>query len=58
MRVLKGGPLIDGTGAGPVAEATIVVRDQRIEAVTTRAGGEWPSDAEIIDVSGMTSCPG
>jgi len=58
MKVLKGGTLIDGTGVGPLAGATVVVRDQRIEAVTTRAGGDWPSDAEIIDVSGMTILPG
>src|SRR6516164_9475192 len=58
MKVLKGGTLIDGTGAGSVAGATIVIRDQRIEAVTVRAGGDWPSDAEIIDVSGMTILPG
>ena len=35
MKVLKGGTLIDGTGAGPVAGATIVVRDRRIEAIAT-----------------------
>jgi imidazolonepropionase-like amidohydrolase len=58
MKVLKGGTLIDGTGAGPVVGATVVVRDQSIEAVTARAGGDWPSDAEIIDVSGMTILPG
>ena len=57
MRVLTGGRLIDGTGAGPV-EATIVIQDQRIEAVETRAYGEWPADAEIIDVAGMTVLPG
>ena len=57
MRVLTGGRLIDGTGAGPV-DATIVIKDQRIEAVETRAYGEWPADAEIIDVSGMTVLPG
>src|SRR5882724_5253986 len=57
MKVLKGGTLIDGTGAGPVAGAAVVVREQRIETVTTRAG-DWPSDAEIIDVSGMTILPG
>jgi imidazolonepropionase-like amidohydrolase len=57
MKVLKGGRLIDGTGAGPVADATVVVRDQRIEAIT-RSGGDWPGDAEIIDVSGMTILPG
>jgi imidazolonepropionase-like amidohydrolase len=58
MKVLRGGTLIDGTGAGPVAGATIVVRDQRIEAVATRSNGDWPSDAEIIDVSGKTVLPG
>jgi imidazolonepropionase-like amidohydrolase len=57
MRVLKGGRLIDGTGVGPV-DATIVVKDQRIEAVETGAYGEWPADAEIIDISGMTILPG
>src|SRR6266446_4680140 len=58
MKVLKGGTLIDGTGAGPVSGATVVVRDRRIEAVTTRADGDWPSEAEIIDVSGKTILPG
>ena len=58
IKVLKGGRLIDGTGAGPVADAMVVIRDQRIEAVTSRAAGEWPEDAEIIDVSGMTVLPG
>src|SRR5580700_125690 len=58
MKVLKGGRLIDGTGAAPVSGATVVIRDQRIEAVATGPAGEWPQDAEIIDVSGMTVLPG
>src|SRR5215472_3645032 len=57
MKVLKGGRLIDGTGASPVADAVVLVRDQRIEAVTT-SGGDWPGDAEIVDISGMTILPG
>ena len=57
MKVLKGGRLIDGTGTGPVADVTIVVRDRRIEAIT-KSGGDWPGDAEIIDVSGLTILPG
>ena len=57
MRVLTGGSLIDGTGAGSVG-ATIVLKDQRIEAVETRAYSEWPANAEIIDISGMTVLPG
>ncbi len=58
MIVLKGGRLIDGTGAGPVNDATIVIRDNRIAAVATRNDSDWPADAEIIDVSGMTILPG
>ena len=58
MLVLRGGTLIDGTGAGPVAGVTIVVGDGRIAAVARGAAGEWPQDAEIIDVSGMTVLPG
>src|SRR5215831_18744952 len=58
MKVLKGGTLIDGTGAGPQAGATVVIRDQRIEAVATKPAAEWPRDAEIVDVSGMTILPG
>jgi imidazolonepropionase-like amidohydrolase len=57
MKVLKGGRLVDGTGASPVADAAVLVREQRIEAVTT-SGGDWPGDAEIIDISGMTILPG
>src|SRR5246127_2611306 len=58
LMVLKGGRLIDGTGAGPVPSATIVVRDGRIEEVSTKSADEWPHDVEIIDVSGMTVLPG
>ena len=58
MKVLKGGRLIDGTGATPVNGATIVIRDDRIDAVTTRNQSDWPADAEIIDCAGLTVLPG
>jgi len=58
MKVLKGARLIDGTGARPVEGAMIVIRGNRIEAVSTKNQGEWPREAEIIDVSGMTVLPG
>jgi imidazolonepropionase-like amidohydrolase len=57
MKVLTGGRVIDGTGAGPVG-ATIVINDQRIASVETRTSTEWPAEAEVIDVSGMTVLPG
>jgi imidazolonepropionase-like amidohydrolase len=58
IKVLRGARLIDGTGAGPVSGATVVIRDGRIDAVTTKAAGEWPENAEVIDVTGMTVLPG
>ncbi len=57
IRVLKGGRVIDGTGAGPV-EAAVVINDRRVAALETRAHADWPAGAEIIDVSGMTILPG
>ena len=58
MKVLKGGRLIDGTGAAPVEGATVVIDGNRIAAVTTRNQSDFPADAEIVDVSGMTVLPG
>src|SRR5216684_7609867 len=58
MKILKNARLIDGTGAAPVNGTTIVIRDNRIEAVTTRNASDFPADAEIIDVAGLTVLPG
>jgi imidazolonepropionase-like amidohydrolase len=58
MKVLKNGRLIDGTGASPVNSATIVIEGNRITEVTARNQGDFPADAEVIDVAGMTVLPG
>ena len=58
MTVLRGAMLIDGTGAPPVRDATLVVQDGRIESIATGAGGSWPSTHEVIDASGLTVLPG
>ena len=58
MPVLRGATLIDGTGAGPVRDATLVIQDGRIESITTGAGGSWPASHEVIDASGLTVLPG
>jgi imidazolonepropionase-like amidohydrolase len=58
MKILKNARLIDGTGAAPVDGATIVLRDNRIEAVATRNQSDFPADAEIIDAAGLTVLPG
>jgi imidazolonepropionase-like amidohydrolase len=57
MIVLRGGRVIDGTGAAPV-EATVVLRGNRIEAVSARSQSDFPADAQIIDVAGKTILPG
>src|SRR5262252_2089487 len=57
MRILRGGTLIDGTGVPPVRDATIILRDDRIESVTTGVGS-WPADAEVLDITGRTVLPG
>jgi len=58
MKVLKNARLIDGTGAGPVKDATIVVEGNRIAAVATGNQSDFPADAQIIDCAGMTVLPG
>lgn len=58
VRAFVGARLIDGTGAGPVEDATLVVRDGRIEAVGPAGAVEVPADAERVEVGGRTIVPG
>src|SRR6266478_3200012 len=58
MIVLKNARLIDGTGAAPVDGAIIVLKGNKIEAVTSRNRSDFPADAQIIDAAGMTVLPG
>ncbi len=55
-RAFKGGTLLDGTGAPPVANAVVLMRDGRIEC----AGADCriPSDVAVTDVTGMWITPG
>ncbi len=56
--VLQGGTLIDGTGAGPVKDAVIVIEGNRFKAVGRKGGIEVPPGAEVIDLAGKTVLPG
>jgi imidazolonepropionase-like amidohydrolase len=56
--VLAGGRLIDGTGAEPVEDAAIVIRGSRILYAGPAAEIEFPTGAEVLDVSGLTALPG
>src|SRR5882724_10039698 len=56
--VLKAARLVDGTGAAPIANAVIVVRENMIATVGTAASVTIPRDAKIIDLGDATLLPG
>ncbi|MCI0409157.1 MAG: amidohydrolase family protein, partial [Acidobacteria bacterium] len=56
VQAFVGARLIDGTGAAPVENAVILVRDGQIEAVGPKV--EVPAGAERIDLKGKTVIPG
>ena len=55
---LVGAQLIDATGAPPVADAVVVVRDGRIASAGPRGATPVPDGAETIDLTGKTIIPG
>lgn len=55
---LQGGLLIDGTGAMPVADAVVIIEDDKIQKVGTSQSLQIPSGARIIDTTGKTIIPG
>ena len=50
--------MIDGTGAAPLDQATILIANGRIEAVGTAAAVKIPAGATRVDMSGKTIVPG
>ena len=50
--------LVDGTGAAPKADQTIVIRAGRIAAVGPAASVQIPAGARIMDMGGSTVIPG
>jgi imidazolonepropionase-like amidohydrolase len=57
-RALVGGTLVDGTGALPVKDAVVVIRDGRIACAGTRAACPVPTGADLLDVTGSWITPG
>jgi imidazolonepropionase-like amidohydrolase len=55
---LTGARVIDGTGATPLAQATIIVTNGRIAAVGAPVAVRIPAGATRIDMSGKTIMPG
>jgi imidazolonepropionase-like amidohydrolase len=55
---LVGARVIDGTGAAPMANATVLVSNGRIERIGPSASLKIPAGATRIDVAGKTIIPG
>lgn len=53
-----GGTVIDGNGGAPVANATVLVRNGKFEAVGPRNSVPVPSCARVIDAAGKFVTPG
>jgi len=56
--VIRGGLLIDGTGAAPVPNSTITIVNGRIQSVAREGSATIPADAEVLDATGKTVIPG
>jgi len=56
--VIKGGTLIDGTGAEPLENATVVVEGSKITGVGRAEDVEIPEKARVVDATGKTVMPG
>lgn len=50
--------IIDGTGAAPLADQTLVIDHGKIVSVGSSAGAQIPSGAKVIDLTGHTVYPG
>src|SRR5712692_11615315 len=50
--------LVDGTGAAPKPDQTIVIRSGRIAAVGPAASVQIPAGARVMDLNGSTVIPG
>lgn len=55
---LTGARVIDGTGAAPIANATILLTNGRIDRIGPAASLKIPAGATRVDVTGKTIIPG
>lgn len=56
--VLRRANIIDGISARPLRDMTVVVRDGRIESISSRAPVRTPAGAKVIDLEGRWLLPG
>jgi imidazolonepropionase-like amidohydrolase len=50
--------IIDGTGAAPLEDQTIVISDGKITSISPTASATVPTSAQILDLKGYTVLPG
>jgi len=50
--------VIDGTGAAPLEDQTVVIGDGRIQSVGPSAAARPPAGARVLDLAGYTVLPG
>src|SRR5215203_3506558 len=57
-RALVGATLVDGTGAAPVRDAVVLLRDGKIECAGPRAACPVPAGVDSTDLAGLWITPG
>ncbi len=58
ITAIIGGTLIDGTGAEPLSDSTIIIKGDTIESVGPSASTTIPQNATVIDITGKWILPG
>jgi imidazolonepropionase-like amidohydrolase len=57
-KALVGATLVDGTGAAPVRDAVVVIREGKIDCAGSRATCPVPSGVDKVDLAGFWITPG
>jgi imidazolonepropionase-like amidohydrolase len=57
-KAFAGANIIDGSGAAPIPDGVLLIRDGRVVEVGTTSDVSVPDGTEVIDVSGKTIVPG
>ena len=50
--------VIDGAGAAPLEDQTIVISDGKIQSIASSATANVPTGAQVLDLKGYTALPG
>ncbi len=50
--------VIDGTGAAPLEDQTIVISEGKVQSVAASEGAKLPTGAQVLDLKGYTVLPG